>query len=132
MMLGMGPVELVVILIIYATPLAVVAYLLKLLVRFLKLSIGEMEERARVRKDKEPEAAEMRRSLSLTLREQREACGMTQEFVAHSLGVSRQAVSKWENGSSDPSTTNLIALAELYEVDPAGLIKGIAQGKKDS
>ncbi|MFR5093285.1 MAG: helix-turn-helix transcriptional regulator [Adlercreutzia equolifaciens] len=39
---------------------------------------------------------------------------MTQEFVAHELGVSRQAVSKWEKGTSDPSTHNLIALAELY------------------
>ena len=41
---------------------------------------------------------------------------MTQEFVAESLGVSRQAVSKWENGTSDPSTSNLLALAKLYGV----------------
>ena len=41
---------------------------------------------------------------------------MTQEFVADRLGVSRQAVSKWENGISDPSTSNLIALAKLYGV----------------
>ncbi|HQE69601.1 MAG TPA: helix-turn-helix transcriptional regulator, partial [Atopobiaceae bacterium] len=63
------------------------------------------------------------------LRERREECGMTQAIVAQSLGVSRQAVSKWENGSSDPSTTNLIALAELYAVDPIELIKGIAKSK---
>ena len=38
---------------------------------------------------------------------------MTQEFVAEALGVSRQAVSEWESGQSDPSTTNLLALAKL-------------------
>lgn len=43
---------------------------------------------------------------------------MTQEFVAEVIGVSRQAVSKWENGSSDPSTSNLIALAKLFNVSP--------------
>ena len=41
---------------------------------------------------------------------------MTQEFVAEALGVSRQAVSKWENGTSDPSTSNLCALAKLYGI----------------
>lgn len=48
---------------------------------------------------------------------------MTQEFVAEAIGVSRQAVSKWENGSSDPSTSNLIALAKLFNVSPEDLIK---------
>lgn len=45
---------------------------------------------------------------------------MTQEFVAEALGVSRQAVSKWESGASDPSTTNLIALAKLFGRRPGG------------
>ena len=48
---------------------------------------------------------------------------MTQEFVAEAIGVSRQAVSKWENGSSDPSTSNLIALAKLFNVPVEELIK---------
>ena len=48
---------------------------------------------------------------------------MTQEFVAEAIGVSRQAVSKWENGSSDPSTSNLIALAKLFNVAPEDLIR---------
>ncbi len=39
---------------------------------------------------------------------------MTQEFVAGALGVSRQAVSKWEQGRAAPSTANLLALAKLY------------------
>ena len=50
---------------------------------------------------------------------------MTQEFVAESLGVSRQAVSKWENGTSDPSTSNLIAIAKLFGISPEDLIKEI-------
>lgn len=43
-------------------------------------------------------------------------CKMTQEFVAEALEVSRQAVSKWENNTSEPSMANLIALAKLYEI----------------
>ena len=40
---------------------------------------------------------------------------MTQEFVADAPGFSHQAVSKWESRASDPSTTNLTALADLFE-----------------
>ena len=50
---------------------------------------------------------------------------MTQEFVAESLGVSRQAVSKWENGTSDPSTSNLLALAKLYGVSAEEILSKI-------
>lgn len=52
-------------------------------------------------------------------------CKMTQEFVAETLGVSRQAVSKWENGSADPSTSNLLALSNLYEIAPDELLESI-------
>ena len=48
---------------------------------------------------------------------------MTQEFMAETLGVSRQSVSKWENGSSDPNTSNLIALAKLYKISPEELVE---------
>lgn len=70
-----------------------------------------------------PQQAEIRKSLGETLKELRTRRGMTQEFVAESLGISRQAVSKWENGSSEPSTTNLIAIANLYGIEPEELIK---------
>lgn len=56
-------------------------------------------------------------TLGEIIKENRIRCKMTQEFVAESLGVSRQAVSKWENGTSDPSTSNLIALAKLFKMD---------------
>ncbi|WP_294647476.1 helix-turn-helix transcriptional regulator, partial [uncultured Faecalibacterium sp.] len=52
-------------------------------------------------------------------------CKMTQEFVAETIGVSRQAVSKWENGTSDPSTSNLFALAKLYGVSVEELLKEV-------
>lgn len=51
-------------------------------------------------KDVRKEKAEIKRSLGEVLKQHREECKMTQEFVAESVGVSRQAVSKWENGVS--------------------------------
>ena len=50
------------------------------------------------------------------LKRLREVKGYSQEIVAEKIGVSRQAVSKWENGTSKPSTENLIQLSELFEV----------------
>lgn len=73
------------------------------------------------------ETAVVRRSLGEALKEHRIQCHMTQEFVAEHLGVSRQAVSKWENGTSDPSTSNLLALAKLYGIDAAELLKGVQE-----
>ena len=72
-----------------------------------------------------PEQAVIRRSLGESLKEHRQRCGMTQEFVAESLNVSRQAVSKWETGAAEPSTSNLLALAKLYGVDPGELLRGV-------
>ena len=65
------------------------------------------------------------KSLGEALKENRIRCQMTQEFVAERIGVSRQAVSKWENGSSDPSTSNLLALAKLYGVSAEDLLKQV-------
>lgn len=42
--------------------------------------------------------------------------GLTQEYLAEQLQVSRQAVSKWETGQSSPDTKNLIALSQLLGV----------------
>lgn len=74
-----------------------------------------------VRKEKE----EYAKTLGEVIKKHRMECQMTQEFVAEALGVSRQAVSKWENGSSDPSTTNLIALANLFDITPEEMLKEI-------
>ncbi len=59
-------------------------------------------------------SSEQAKSLGEALKARRTAANYTQEYVAEVLGVSRQAVSKWENGASEPSTSNLTALAKLY------------------
>lgn len=42
--------------------------------------------------------------------------GMSQEALAEKIGVSRQAVSKWETGDAQPDYTKLVALADALEV----------------
>ncbi len=51
----------------------------------------------------------------------------SQEYVAEKLGVSRQAVSKWEGDLTAPDTYNLIALAELFGVS----VEYLATGKME-
>lgn len=47
---------------------------------------------------------------------------MSQEEVAEKIGVSRQAVAKWESGATTPDIANCIALAALYGVSVDNLI----------
>lgn len=56
-------------------------------------------------------------ALSDNIRKARERQGFSQEYIADKLSVSRQAVSKWETGQSEPSTQNLLQLAEILKVD---------------
>lgn len=53
-------------------------------------------------KDVRQEKSVVRKSLGEALKVHRTQCKMTQEFVAETIGVSRQAVSKWENGCAHP------------------------------
>lgn len=46
----------------------------------------------------------------------RKNSGFSQEALAEKLGISRQAVSKWERAEASPDTDNLIMLAKLYKV----------------
>lgn len=89
-------------------------YLLVLLIRALRKYIRSGEARR--------EKAETCRSLGEAIRTHRMRCQMTQEFVAEALGVSRQAVSRWETGTADPSTSNLLALAKLFGVPAEELL----------
>lgn len=92
-------------------------YVLVLVIRALKKYISGGDSR--------PESAAVRKSLGEAIKAHRMERNMTQEFVAGELGVSRQAVSKWESGASDPSTSNLLALAKLFGVSPEELLRGV-------
>lgn len=48
---------------------------------------------------------------------------LSQEALAEKLGISRQAVSKWERAEASPDTDNLIALARLYHISLDELLK---------
>ena len=62
--------------------------------------------------------------LSVQLRELRAEMGMSQEEIAETLNVSRQAVAKWETGANTPVLDNLVALSALYDVSLDRLVKG--------
>lgn len=53
----------------------------------------------------------------------RKGNSLSQEMLAEKLGISRQAVSKWERAEASPDTDNLIALAKLYHVSLDELLK---------
>ena len=63
--------------------------------------------------------------------ELRKKNNLSQEELAEKLGVSRQAVSKWERSEASPDTDNLIALAEIYGMSLDELIFGEKRGGAD-
>lgn len=94
---------------------------------FLIRALSRYVKSGNVRKEK----SSIRKSLGEVLKQHREECKMTQEFVAESIGVSRQAVSKWETGASDPSTSNLLTLAKLFNTTAEELfVKYNKRGKR--
>lgn len=102
-------------LLIFGIICAAIVYLFLLLIKVLKKYL-------RTKPDRE-EKQKVCQTLGQVIKENRTRCKMTQEFVAESLGVSRQAISKWENGTSDPSTSNLIALSKLFQIDISEMLK---------
>lgn len=94
-----------------------IIYLLILLCRALKKYIQSSDTRK--------ESSVIKRSLGEVLKNYRTKNKMTQEFVAEAVGVSRQSVSKWEQGITDPSTSNLFALAKLFGVSIEELLKEV-------
>lgn len=107
----------VIIIAIWAVVLAVIGYVVILLIKALRKYIHSKPVRE--------EMADNAKTLGQALKKHRTDCKMTQEFVAEALGVSRQAVSKWESGASAPSTTNLMALARLYGISAEDLLREI-------
>ena len=70
-------------------------------------------------------------AMAQRLVDRRKAAGLSQEALAAQLGVSRQAVSKWERSESSPDTDNLIALAALYGMSLDELLYGETDGGVD-
>ena len=100
-----------------------IIYLLILVIKALRKYLHSAD----VRKEKNV----VKKTLGEAIREHRTRCRMTQEFVAESIGVSRQAVSKWESGASDPSTSNLFALAKLFGISAEALLKEVNTSDND-
>ena len=92
-------------------------YVVYLLIKALRKYLSSRPERE--------EKRENAKHIGQVIKNHRVRCNMTQEFLADRLGVSRQAVSKWEKGQSDPSTTNLIALAKIFDITPEEMLKEI-------
>ena len=61
----------------------------------------------------------------------RESKSFSQEDVARKVGVTRQAVYKWESNKSYPDIENLILLSKLYEVTIDELIKGSEDAREE-
>lgn len=95
----------------------VAVYIVYLIVKALR----KYNKSAPMRKEK----ADNAKTLGEVIKQHRIDCKMTQEFIAESLGVSRQAVSKWESGVAAPSTTNLMALAKLFGITAEELLKEV-------
>ena len=68
---------------------------------------------------------QVQKTLGVIIKTYRLENNMTQEYVAEKLNISRQAVSKWESGLSQPSTTNLMGLAKLFNVSVEDILKQI-------
>ena len=64
-------------------------------------------------------------NLSDRIQSLRKIRGMSQEELADRVGVTRQAVSKWESEQSMPDLDKVIALSEIFEVTTDFLLKGI-------
>lgn len=56
---------------------------------------------------------------------------LSQEALANELNVSRQAVTKWENNTSKPSTANLLALCKIFDISLDELVSGKVDEKKN-
>lgn len=62
----------------------------------------------------------------------RQKYGMTQEQVARAIGVTRQAVSRWETGTSLPDSVALLKLAEEFDVEPEWLMDDARGGEPEA
>lgn len=63
-------------------------------------------------------------NLADRIQQLRKRKGISQEELADRIGVSRQAVSKWESGQTSPDLEKIVLLSEFFEVSTDYLLKG--------
>ena len=72
----------------------------------------------------------------MTLEEQikhyRKQADLSQEKMAEKIGVSRQAITKWENGTGTPDISNLMAIADLFQISVDELLSNKKNEKHQS
>ena len=105
--------------------IAFVVFVFRALLKYIRS--GKASDRSETMKDQRETGQKL--PLGDVLKAHRTRCNMTQEFVAEKVGVSRQAVSKWEKGLSEPSTSNLIALAKVFGVSVEELLKNVGNSE---
>lgn len=103
-------------------PLVVIAVIAVLVIRALRAYV---KSHSRPPEDRPEAAAAPSKTLAQALKDHRTRCKLTQEYVAEAVGVSRQAVSKWETGESEPTMSNLTLLAKVYGVSLAQLLEDV-------
>lgn len=62
-------------------------------------------------------------NLKYNIGKKRNQLGVSQEWLAEKMSVSRQTISKWENGDAMPSTRHLLELEELFDCELKDLVK---------
>lgn len=73
---------------------------------------------------KEQESREQCMNMADRIQQLRKARGISQEELAEKIGITRQAVSKWESGQSAPDVDRIIAMSDYFEVTTDYLLKG--------
>ncbi len=63
-------------------------------------------------------------NLNERLQDLRKKAGYSQEQLAELLGISRQAISKWESGQGNPDIDNIIKLTKIYQVSTDYILLG--------
>lgn len=71
-------------------------------------------------------------ALEEQIRNRRKQAGISQEKMAELIGVSRQAITKWENGTGTPDIANLVAIAELFQISLDELLLDVKRERKQA
>lgn len=81
---------------------------------------------------KQTESGGRKVTLEEQIKHYRKQAGLSQEKMAEKIGVSRQAITKWENGTGTPDITNLMAIADLFQISVDELLSNEKSEKKQS